>query len=287
MKLAIDNGMLLARFGAFESATMIKEAGFDCVDMTYYTSSIDSALMNEGYKDFAISLRKHFDELSLECNQAHAPFVFGYGDAFNEDDSHFRAVVRSMESAAILGARSIVVHSVGHRENGEVKFDREYNIAFYRSLIPYCEKFGIKVAVENLVEHLSNGGFVGRLGSPEELCEFVKELDSPWFCACVDTGHASLSGFAPEAFLGGMDVSLLEVLHVHDGDYKGDRHTLPYTYNFKWNDIMGTLKRIGYTGELTFEVLNYFVSIPKELIPEALRFAEKTGRYLISLYEQA
>lgn len=285
MKLSIDNGMLLARFGAFESACMIKDAGFDCVDMTYYTVPVDSPLLNDGYREYAQRLRAHFDSIGLECNQAHAPFVFAYGDRFALDDPHYRAIVRSMESAAILGAKVIVVHSVGYREGSDILFDRKYNIDYYKSLIPYCEKFGIGIAVENLVEHdHKNGGFVGRLDTPKELSEFVSELDSPCFCACLDTGHASLTGGKPEDFITDMSADLLKVLHVHDGDYQGDRHTLPYLMDFHWEKIMTSLKKIGYTGELTFEILNYFRNIPKELIPESLRFAEKTGRYLIGLY---
>ena len=285
MKLSIDNGMLLARFGAFESARMIKDAGFDCIDMTYYTVDTNSPLLNEGYREYAVELRAHFDSLGLECNQAHAPFVFAYGDRFTIDDSHYRAIVRSIESAAILGAKVIVVHSVGHRQGNNILFDRAYNISYYRSLIPYCEKFGIKVAVENLFEYdHENGGYIGRLGTPKELTEFVLEIDSPYFCSCLDTGHASLTGVKPQDFIENMSADLLQVLHVHDGDYRGDRHTLPYLMDFEWEKIMASLKGIGYTGELTFEILNYFRNIPEALIPESLRFAEKTGRYLIDLY---
>ncbi|MBO5294175.1 MAG: sugar phosphate isomerase/epimerase [Clostridia bacterium] len=287
MKLSIDNGMLIARFGVFESARMIKEAGFDCVDMTYYTVPVDSPLLDDGYREYAIKLKEYFDELGLECNQAHAPFVFAYGDRFTLEDPHYRAIVRSVESAAILGAKVIVVHSVGRRQRDDVLFDRAYNLDYYRSLIPYCEKFGIRIAVENLFEYGRNGKFVGRLSTPEELSKFVSELDSPCFCACLDTGHASLTGVKPEDFVAGMRADLLQVLHVHDGDYLGDRHTLPYMMNFDWEKIMGALKKIGYDGELTFEILNYFRNIPKELIPEALRFAEKTGRYLIGIYKNS
>ena len=127
MKLSIDNGMLLSRFGDFESLRMIKEAGFDCVDMTYYTSSIDSPLLNDEYREHAFNLRECLDELRLECNQAHAPFVFKYGDKFDLEDAHYRAIVRSMESAAILGAKVIVVHSVGNRLGSDILFDREYS----------------------------------------------------------------------------------------------------------------------------------------------------------------
>ena len=287
MKLSIDNGMLLARFGVYESARMIKEAGFDCIDMTYYTVPVDSPLLDDGYREYAIKLKEYLDELGLECNQAHAPFVFAYGDRFALEDPHYRAIVRSVESAAILGAKVIVVHSVGHRQGNDILFDRAYNLDYYRSLIPYCEKFGIRIAVENLFEYGQNGGFVGRLGTPEELSEFVSELDSPCFCACLDTGHASLTGVKPEDFVAGMRADTLQVLHVHDGDYLGDRHTLPYLMDFDWQKIMCALKKIGYHGELTFEILNYFRNIPKELIPEALRFAEKTGRYLIDIYKNS
>ena len=287
MKLSIDNGMLLARFGVYESARMIKEAGFDCIDMTYYTVPVDSPLLDDGYREYAIKLKEYLDELGLECNQAHAPFVFAYGDRFSLEDPHYRAIVRSVESAAILGAKVIVVHSVGHRQGNDILFDRAYNLDYYRSLIPYCEKFGIRIAVENLFEYGQNGEFVGRLGTPEELSEFVLELDSPCFCACLDTGHASLTGVKPEDFVAGMRADTLQVLHVHDGDYLGDRHTLPYLMDFDWQKIMCALKKIGYNGELTFEILNYFRNIPKELIPEALRFAEKTGRYLIGIYKNS
>ena len=51
--------------------------------------------------------------------------------------------------------------------------------------------------------------------------------------------------------------------------------------------VIPALKKIGYDGEFTFEVLNYFRTIPRELIPEALRYAEKTGRYLIEEFERA
>lgn len=287
MKLSIDNGILLARFGVFESATMIKEAGFDCVDMTYYTVGLNSPLLNDGYRDYAVKLREHLDSLGLECNQAHAPFIFTYGDKFTLEDIHYRAIVRSLESASILGAEFIVVHSVGHKEENKILFDREYNINYYRSLIPYCEKFGIRVAVENLFECDGNGGFVGRLGSPDELSDFIKELDSSCFCACVDTGHASLTGQRPEEFIEDLDTDMLKVLHVHDGDYKGDRHTLPYLLDFDWQSIMSALKKTGYGGELTFEILNYFMHIPAPLIADALRLAEKTGRHLISIFENA
>ena len=62
---------------------------------------------------------------------------------------------------------------------------------------------------------------------------------------------------------------------------------LYYLMRFNWEKIMTELKRIGYKGDLTFEILLYLEFVPKNLISEALSFAEKIGRHLISFFENA
>ena len=288
MKLSIENNAIRKKVGDFEAFDMIKNAGFDCVDMSYYWAGEDSPLLNDGYREYAQELRKHLDSLGLSCNQAHAPFDLKAGEAFDLSTPAYRAIVRSMESAAILGAKTIIIHSLSATVNDIVVFDKEYNLEFYRSLLPYCEKFGIKVAVENLFQRdPKRGGYVGKLGKPEELCAFVRELNSPWFVACVDIGHAALTGNEPEDFCANMDGNLLQALHVQDGDYRRDAHTLPFLGTFKWDAIMQSLKKIDYKGELTFEVFLYLGNIPKELLPDALTFTYQTGKYLKNLFEKA
>jgi hypothetical protein len=48
---------------------------------------------------------------------------------------------------------------------------------------------------------------------------------------------------------------------------------------------MQSLKAIGYTGDLTFEILNYLKKFPNELVEDSLKLAVSVGRYLISLCE--
>ena len=67
-------------------------------------------------------------------------------------------------------------------------------------------------------------------------------LDSPWFVACVDLGHASITGFEPEEFIRGMDSQILRALHVQDTDYLDDRHQLPFLAKLNWPEIMKALK---------------------------------------------
>ena len=191
MKLSIENYAIRKKVGDFEAFDLIKNAGFDCVDMSYYWTEENSPLLNDGYREYAKTLRNHLDTIGLSCNQAHAPFDLKVGEPFDLSSPAYRSIVRSMESAAILGAKSIIVHSLSTAVNDIVVFDKEYNLEFYRSLLPYCEKFKIKVAVENLFQRdPKRGGYVGKLGTSEELCAFVRELNSPFFVACHQYPHS-------------------------------------------------------------------------------------------------
>ncbi len=287
MKLAMESYVPVRKFGEKDGLKMIKDAGFDCVDFSYYAFKPDSPTLGEEYIERAKELRAILDEIGLECSQAHAPYIMGYDAAFDLEDINYRATVHSIESAAILGAKTTIVHSIVVPKNvKEVSF-WELNQRYYKSLIPFAEKAGISIAVENLYNYDDKRKcFVGRLGSPRELNEFVKEIDSPYIVACVDTGHASISGYEPEEFIAGMDGSILKAIHVHDGDYQGDRHTLPYLGGFHWDEVLAALKKVGFEGNLNFEIITYLSRFPTELLPDALSLAAKTGRYMINKYEK-
>ncbi len=288
MKLALESYTVCRQCGDREGLRLIREAGFDAVDMSYYWLQEGAPLLGEGYVAYAHALREHLDALGLSCTQAHAPFDLTYGEPFDPANAHYAAILRAIESAAILGARAIVVHSIGRWQDGRFSFDRDYNLAYYRSLRSHAEKHGIHIAVENLFSFDSRRQYhVGTLCTPQALCGFIRELASPTFVACVDVGHAAITGSEPEDFLRGMEGDLLQAVHIQDGDYRGDRHTLPYLGQFDWEAIMGALRARQYTGDLTFEIFGYLSHVPVALYPSALRLAADTGRYLIARLEGA
>ena len=285
MKLSMESYIPVRRFGYKEGLKMIKEAGFDCVDFSYCGLDLDAPEFGEGYIEHAKEVRAYLDEIGFECHQAHAPYVMNYESTFDLSDANYLTTVRSIEGAAILGAKAIVVHTVAVPKSIKEFTMWEFNQRYYKSLLPYAEKAGIKIAVENLYSYDENGHIVGRLGNPEELTAFVKELNSPYIVACVDVGHASITGYKPEHFIEGMDGDILKAIHVHDGDYEGDRHMLPYLGRFHWPEILEALKKKGYEGPLNFEIVTYLIRFPKELIPEALCLAGKTGRYMTDMFD--
>ena len=291
MKLSMETYGLRRRYGDFEAARLIREAGFDCVDYSCYYWKEQAHALEDGYREYARFLRAHLDGLGLTCNQSHAPFSMQYGQAFDQSNPEYQGVVRSMEAASILGASQIIIHSIAMPE--ELREDTEathaYAMAYYRSLLPYAETFGIRIAAENLFARYKDRRFVysGRLNTPETLSRVVKELDSPWVTACLDVGHAAMVGYEPEDFVRGMDAGALGAVHFQDGDYIEDRHTLPYLGQYHWAEIMKALAETGYAGDLTFEIYKYYQNLPDEAIPHALKMAEIVGRKLIDVFQKA
>lgn len=285
MKLSVEVYELIEKFGDYRAVELAKEAGFDAIDFSYYWNNENERILGDSYIEYAENFKRHLDKIGVVCNQAHAPFSMGYGCELDVSEEKYLRLVRAIESAAILGAKNIVVHSLSVPKG--IDFE-EYNIDYYRSLIPYCEKFGIHVSVENLFsvdskrQHL-----IGKLGSPEELSAIVEKINSPWINICVDIGHASLTGYEPEEFIEKVNPKYLKALHIQDNNYIEDKHIVPYTGDLEWNAIMASLKKVGYDGDLTFEIFGYLRKFPNDLMPEALRFAVSIGKHLISIFNKA
>lgn len=288
MNLSIEIKNLSERFGDVEAIRLIKQAGFDGIDMTFPKPSNNCELEDDlyygrNYLEYAYKLKAELDKLGLSCVQAHAPLGFAFEDSFTEDNDRYRCIIRSLEITGILGAKYIVVHAIGVPEGVDLF---EYNKQFYNSFIPYCEKFNVKIGIENLPVYNGKGKPWGeRLGLPEKLSSFVKDLDQKYFVACVDLGHAALIYGLAEDFIRDMDGSVIKMLHVQECDFVRDLHTIPYSGGFNWNGILKELKNKGYNGDFSFEIFKYLSWFPDKLIPDALILAEKIGRYLIDLYE--
>ncbi len=287
MKLAVDTSAIFQKVGEVRGIEMIKEAGFDGVDFSYYGLDENSPILGENYRDYAKKVRALLDEHGLVCNQAHAPYALKYDEPFDLSNKNYRDIVRSMESASILGAKNIIIHSITIPMTVKDVTFEQCNYEFFKTLEPYCEKIGIKIGVENLYnrDKKRQSYFKIRCGTPESLSAFVERLDSPWFTACIDIGHASLTGYEPEDFIRGLKPGILKALHVHDTDYKQDSHTLPFFGNLNWYEITSALRDTGYQGDFTFEIRYYLKKFPEELLVDALKYAVFVGRYLISLCE--
>ena len=269
MKISMETFPIRAKFGEEKALAMIKEAGFEAMDYSLNQRGNGAAIDLADHIKKAEAIRKTLDSLALSCTQAHAPFGLPYGMKFDLTDRNFSDMVRSLEFAAVLGAKQVVVHSVDVPQDADFA---EYNLSFYKALEPYAKNCGVQIAVENLV------GYV--FERPDHFSHFIRLLDSPVFCACVDMGHAALTGLPPEDYIAGMDTGILKCVHMQDTDGKVDRHWIPYQGVQNWENIVKALAAYGYDGEMDLEIIHCFDSLPEELYFPLLCYAARVAKTL-------
>ncbi len=283
MRLSTETYVMRERFDDKTALDMLVEAGFDSFDYSMYWMSPEKDMLGDDYREKAKVLRAYADSVGISCNQAHAPFDFAYGEPFSSASENYKRLARSVEAAAVLGADNIIVHAV-KRFSEKVDF-AAYNYDFYRSFLPLCEEYGIRISVENLFNSRPEGGFDPILSDPNEHMAFVESLSSPWFDICVDVGHSAITGYEPDQVIGAMNNRLLKALHIHDNDYRADRHMIPFTGDLPWDKITSALAAVGYDGDLTLEI-TAIRAFDNRMLKPALAFAASAGRQLIAQIEK-
>ena len=149
MKLANKTGGLMRRFGMETAVDMLIEAGFDAIDLSFPEDLYDTMPKDDNYYK---ELRKRAEDKGVTFVQAHAPAPLNNDDE-TEIEQLPQKIIEAMRLASCAGVETIIVHPCQHHyyvEDGSAEYLFEYNMTFYRQLIPYAEKFGIKIAVENM-----------------------------------------------------------------------------------------------------------------------------------------
>ena len=283
MKLSTNMIGLDTVFGHYKMIDVLAESGFYGIDFNadkeeYYTDAHD--------KDFYLEWRKYAENKGVFFTQAHAPFASSFDDDA-ETEKRFGEIVRGMEISSWLGAEMIVVHPCTHlscsvKGNYEKMF--EQNINMYRRLIPYCEEYGIKVAVENINKGYNGFSSHSVTSKPENLAKMIDILDNPCFTVCFDVGHANLVREYPSEAIRTLG-SRIGCLHIHDNDGNHDTHTLPYHGTINWDSVMEALADINYKGNLSYEAGYFFKFSPDEMRTDALKYMSAVGHNLINKFE--
>jgi sugar phosphate isomerase/epimerase len=285
------------RFGLEKALSIIKNAGFDSIDYGLGSMEKPNAVLNDParYRAEAERIKALADAAGLPITQTHTPFSFeNWKDPVVYEEFILPAIRRSIEVSAILGAKVAVVHPLHHwtyKGHEEEIFER--NMAFYGSLLPLCKEYGIKVGIENMFQRELLRGQISfdTCNQIPEFIRYVDTLDSEYMVACLDIGHVGLPTRDDEAwdFIRALGHDRLQALHVHDNDYRVDKHALPYLGKIDWNEVTKALGEIDYQGDFTYEVnLTTFMSkfMNEEMIPTAMRYAHDVGRHLCTLVDK-
>ena len=257
MKLSQTNGPILHFYNGDEYSSLLhlKNAGFKYVDISLwsrYTSG--SRYFTESNDVLADEYKRILDELELIPVQSHEPF----GNSMGNDGGafYFKKTPLSIDLAGKIGIPSITLHPGLEIVPMSREEYMEKNVEIFKKLIPYAEKYGIRLLIENVGWKVDGI----HLSTADDLNEIIDRLDHPLFGVCWDTGHANLCDLDQYAELKKLG-SRLGGLHVHD-NYGGKRtpgcdlHQFPYWGNVNFDGVISALLEIGYTGTFNFEVDN-------------------------------
>jgi len=236
-----------------EHLAMVAGAGFDLVEVFATQTHFD-------YHDLAHvgRVRGWFDALGLDAWSLHAPITDGlrngawgrsFSNASKDADRWHEAVSEtkaSITAAHQLGCRVVVLH-LGVPVGQPVPAHDNDAAAVSRSLEPLadaCERAGMRLAIEVIPNELATAAAV---------FDWLRgDLDLGQTGACLDTGHAHLTGGVTDAIerLAGDIITT----HLHDNRGTSDDHLLPFDGTIDWLSTLFGLVKIGYAGPLIFEL---------------------------------
>jgi len=270
-----------------------KDAGFDAIDFGLCEMIDDSSEFNrDDYREIAMNYRKAADEMGLRITQTHTPFNFkNWTNEEHYNNVIYPRIVRSLEISAILGAEVAVVHPLHYIEfHGNEEEIFELNMDFYRSLIPYCREYGIKCGVENMWRNDPLRRYITHdtCSKKEEFVRYVDTLDSEYMIACLDVGHVGLplQDDGAHDFVRYLGHDRLHSLHIHDNDYKGDQHSVPYAGKMNWTELARSLGEIDYEGDFTYELNgSFFNTMDDEFVPIAAKYTYDVARHIADIID--
>ena len=290
MKLSTTTITTRKYFGDIGSIQQIAKAGFDAFDMSLCFENKNGPFYTNEWLDFAKEVKKTAKESGIICNQAHAPFR--HCTTKENVIDFIPNIIRAIDFCEVIECPTLIVHPHNN-------FSSQDNYDWhYKEIVPIAQKKGITIATENMWNrfdgetYYSKPSYTGRTyptacGTEKDFCEMVDIVNSPNFCACLDIGHAYMENAPTAPALIRALGSRLKALHVHDNDFQGDLHLLPYMGKIDWTGITQALADINYDGDLTYEITPSLISTTdEEFTPIAAKFVADVGRHLIDQIEK-
>ena len=235
-------------YPAEKAIDRLARLGYEGIDMGFdYWVFDGSPFLADDYLDWVRGLRKHADEVGIPYTHAHAP-----GEA---DDDQW--VERSIEAAAVLGAKYLVIHPIFKSADEVIEDESEFiaiNAKAIKKWLPLAKKRGVVLLSENILW--------GASSDPRIIASLVKEVDSPYFGWCFDVGHAWCFGYSPDIVkeCGVVPLSI----HIQDNHGNGDEHLIPGDGTIDFDVFVSALKESGYRGDCVLEAHHQSLYAPDE-----------------------
>ncbi len=253
----------------------LADVGFTHLDlaMDYCADDPNCPFSSDSWEKWANGLRNLGEKKGVVYSHSHA-----WGDAASRDFRTFRC----FDVCKILGTNYCVVHPYYKKSDGSFIYDDEefvkVNAELMKPIIEYAAERGVTVLSENLLW--------GSSIKATAISALVKEINSPFFGWCYDTGHANAHAISCRELLK-CEIAPVS-LHIQDnnGHYRDD-HLLPGDGNIDWKEFLGVLHAIDYKDEFVLEAHHQSLEAKDEdrdaILAELLSRAEKMREYFLNL----
>jgi len=288
-KICINAGTLIKVVGWERALEIVAESGFDGVDFDLGASTPNfkgSHMFHDVDEEYLLKVKAKADSLGLAIPQTHGHL----GNAFWSQEPEKKELFvltneRDLRATAILGAEACIIHSAEERPCGPLDPDPELlhrvNLEGYTSLVPYAEKYNVKLTLESFGRNKRDG--IQFFAWPQEIAKSMDAIPTKLKSFCVDTGHiheaVELGLTSVEDFIRYMG-NRVGYLHLHDNFGFYDDHALPGFGNINWPEVFKALDEVGFNGYYNFE-LGY--SRMGCLSEDFIRFSGKYLRKFVDL----
>ena len=225
----------------------IRDSGFREIEVCSFP-----AHLNYRNDDEVRRAGEHIRTLGLRPVSFHAPFADRI-DITSPDPQIREAAVAELitacRAAALLGAENIVLHPGPEREGrpprGEFLQRMRHAADSLNRVAAHCCESGVQLLLENMLPHLL-------FGQTSDMMFLLGEINTCTVGACLDTGHAQLSGD-----LGGVIHKLsghLKMVHINDNHGDWDAHLIPGEGSIDWSWVIHELRHHQFNGGLIIEM---------------------------------
>ena len=281
---SLGHGMAIANATPYESAKMMKQAGFDGIDlpMDYnYESGLRPS--DADWEADILAKANAAKEAGLVIGQCHLPSYPGHidapgdGDYMEYENLMLPDYVRALEICGKIDCKVAVMHPFFTLDS--VRGSVNGNIKTLQKLMGQAERLGVAIALENVYAHRSNMFVHCAVQHAEIIEEIIERMNTPLVGACLDTGHANIFHYDISDMAKVYGKHLI-ALHVNSNSGT-DEHLLPnacpgWCEKQDFHRFSRTLHEIGYAGNYNLEI-SCGARIPSAALP-FYRYAAEVAR---------
>lgn len=235
------------RQSIFNVLEAVRDSGFREIEICSFPAHLD--YHNEAEVQRA---GKMIRELGLRPISFHAPFADRI-DITSPDDGLREAAILELISAcraaSLIGAENIVLHPgperAGRPPQAEFLLRMQHAAVSLDRVAAFCCQAGVHLLLENMLPHLL-------FGNVSDMMFLLGQIRSCDVGACLDTGHARLSGDLDSVFH--KLSSHLQMVHISDNLGDWDAHLLPGEGSIDWPWVVDQLDRHQFAGGLILEM---------------------------------